>query len=444
MRLQPVGRASPAVAVRNRIDLSAVFVAAWALIALANARRYGSYTPLAIGLVTAGVGVLTAGVLLLAAVPVRRPSRSALAAACLVALVSTVLSPAERYARGPAETWSHGLLIAAAVGLLVLACWQRYTRWLGFAVLALATSAGVAGIRATPRPTIDDFHILQGSAKALLHLHNIYARAWPGAEGHLMPYLPGSAILPTPFYLLFSDVRYGLLAALLLAAVAVGRLGRPEPWDGPVAVLTGLIMVYPWVLYGVEQSWPEPLLLALIAGMVLCVQRGWPALAVLCLAGALLTKQHVLILLPFAALWPAFGWRRTLGSLAMAVAITIPWVVAGPTNFWHGAVSYNLSLPPRHDSLSLFSTVLHTGRTPSFALVPLIMLVVLGLGLWRLPRTAAGFTLGSAWLLAMFNLLNKQSFFNEWSLVIGLIVLGLATMVDSEDQPVTADRGAGS
>ena len=41
----------------------------------------------------------------------------------------------------------------------------------------------------------------------------------------------------------------------------------------------------------------------------------------------------------------------------------------------------------------------------------------------------------------MFNLLNKQSFFNEWSFVIGLIVLGLASMV-VEQRPLAA-AGAG-
>ena len=65
------------------------------------------------------------------------------------------------------------------------------------------------------------------------------------------------------------------------------------------------------------------------------------------------------------------------------------------------------------------------------------MIVVLGVGLWKVPRTAPGFVLGSAWLLGMFNLLNKQSFFNEWSLVVGLIMVGIATIRPASD-PVTA------
>jgi hypothetical protein len=426
----------------GRLDLSALAVAAWALLSLGSAVRYGTYTPLAVTLVTAGVLALTVVVLLLAEVGVRAPTRGSLVAGCTVALVSTVLSPAERYARGSAETISHGFLIVAAALLVVLAARPQRVRGadraIHAAVVLAATVAGVFGIRAYPRPTIDDWHILQGSAHALGHLHNIYGHAWPGAEGHLLPYLPASAALPMPFYLVFGDVRYGLLAALVLAAVAVAALGgaRRTASLSPsvratvptaVLVLSGMVLVYPWVLYGIEQSWPEPLLLALIAAMVLAVQRGRTGVAIACLALALLTKQHVVLVLPFAAVWPAFGWRRTVGAAAIAAAVLAPWVVVDPQSFWHGAVSYNLTLPPRHDSLSLFAASIRAGHTPTFLLVPAGVALALAVGLWRLPRSAPGFVYGSAWLLAVFNLLNKQSFFNEWSFVLGLIVLGLAT-----------------
>lgn len=414
------------------MDLGALAVGSWAFISLGSAVRYGTYTPLAVGLVTIGVGLLTLLAFLLPARGVRAPSRVSLLVGCVVALVSTVLSPAERYARGPNEAVSHASLIAAAVLLVALAGWPRAGRWLHWPVLALAGVAGVFGIRAYPHPTIDDWHILQGSARALSHLQNIYSQAWPGAEGHLLPYLPASAALLTPFYLVFSDVRYGLLVALVLAAAALGALRRGAR-SNTVLVLSGMALCYPWVLYGIEQSWPEPLLLALVTGMVLAVNHGRTGLAVACLAVALLTKQHVVLLVPFAAVWPAFGWRRTVTAVLIAGAVLLPWVLADPSRFWHGAVSYNLNLAPRHDSLSLFATAIRAGHTPSFALVPAALLVALVLALWRLPRTAPGFAFGSAWLLAVFNLLNKQSFFNEWSFVIGLIVLGMATMA-------TADR----
>jgi len=257
----------------------------------------------------------------------------------------------------------------------------------------------------------------------------MYAHAWPGADGHRLPYLPGVAILLSPFYLVFGDVRYGLLAALVAAAVAVAALRKSV--DGhTTAILACLVLLYPRVLYGIEQSWPEPLLLALIAGMVWAAEARRPVLAVVCFTAALVTKQHILIVVPLAAIWPAFGWRRTLESVTAGALIVAAWFAASPRAFVQGAITYNLTLRPRLDSLSLFTTAIRAGATPSFALVPLVMLVVLAVGLWKLPRTTPGFVLGSAWLLGMFNLLNKQSFFNEWSLVVGLIIVGLATMPD--------------
>ena len=55
-------------------------------------------------------------------------------------------------------------------------------------------------------------------------------------------------------------------------------------------------------------------------------------------------------------------------------------MLADPHRFVQGAISYNLKLPPRHDSLSLFTTAIRAGHTPSFAVVPLLMLVFLLLG----------------------------------------------------------------
>ena len=410
-----------------RVDLSLAFVAAWALISLGAASHFGTYTPGAIGMVAAGMIILTVAVLRLGTSRCRPPGRVSLVLAGVVAAASAQIYPAGQHARGPAEAWAHGLLLAAGLGIILLVCQREGSRLLVVGIVVLAGAAGVAGIIASPRPPIDDWYILQGSAHALLHLRNIYAHPWPGARGHTLPYLPGTAVFLAPFFLVFGDVRYGLLGALIAAAVAVAALRKPRGGHA-AAVAACLVLTYPRVLHGIEQSWPEPLLLALIAAMVWAVETERPVVAVICFTAALATKQHVLIMVPLAAGWPAFGWKRTVTAVGAAGAIVAAWFVASPRAFVHGAITYNLSLPARLDSLSLFTTSIRAGHTPSFALVPLLMAVALVVGLWRLPRTTPGFVLGSAWLLGMFNLLNKQSFFNEWSLVVGLIVLGVATL----------------
>jgi hypothetical protein len=409
-----------------RTDLSIALVGAWSLISLGAASHFGTYTPRAIALVTAGMGILTFVVLRPGATSCRPPGRASLVMASVVAASSSEWYAAGEHARGPAEAWAHGLLVTSGVGLLILALRRTTPPWLGTGVIVIAGAAGVAGIIASPRPPIDVWAILQGSAHALLHGRNIYGHAWPGAQGHTLPYLPGAAFFVAPFYLVLGDVRYGLLTALVVAAVGVGALKKSAGRE-TTAVLSCLILLFPRALYLIEQSWPEPLLMALIAGMLWAVETRRLNLAVVCLTGALVTKQHALILLPLAAVWPAFGWRRALKAVGAATLIVAGWFAAGPQVFLHGAITYNLNLPARHDSLSLFTTSIRAGVTPPFVVVPLFMLVVLVVGLWKLPRTTPGFVLGSAWLLGMFNLVNKQSFFNEWSLVVGLIILGLAT-----------------
>jgi hypothetical protein len=412
--------------------LSFALVLAWALISVGAASHYGTYTPRAIALVGGGVVVLTVAVFTLARVEVRPASRSSLVGACLVALVCTEFYAAGEHSHGPAQVWAHLLLLAAGCGLILLVLLSRPTGALAAVVVGLVAAAGVAGIIASPRPPIDVWYILQGSARAVLHGRNIYGAAWPGSRDHLMPYLPGAAVFLTPFRLLFGDVRYGLLSALILTSVPVALLLRRSPARtapaGAGLVLACLMVLYPRVLYGIEQSWPEPLLLVFLAGTVWAVQSGRATLAVVLLAAALVTKQHVLILLPLAALWPGFGWRRTLAALAAAAVVVISWFAADPHAFIQGAITFNLTLSPRHDSLSVFSTAIRAGFTPSFILVPAIMLLALGVAAWKIPRSTPGFVLGSAWLLAVFNVVNKQSFFNEWSLVVGLMMLGVATL----------------
>ena len=415
-----------------RVDQSLLFVASWALISVGAATHFGTYTPVAIGLVTAGMGALTLGVLLLGRWDSRPPNRASLVMACVVAAVSAQIYASGPTVHGAAQAWAHGLLVAAGVSLVYLAARPDARPWLANSVVLLSAAAGVAGLLASPKPLIDVWSMLQGSSHALLHLRNIYGHAWPGADGHLLPYLPGTAVLLAPFYLWLGDVRFGLLAAMLGAVALVRKIESRHTG----VVLACLVLLFPRVLYGIEQSWSEPLLLVCIAGTVWAVETKRFVLAVVCLTAALTAKQHVLILLPLAAMWPGFGLRRTLTAVGAAGAVVAGWFIVSPRACVQGAITYNLRLKPRIDSLSLFTTAIRAGRMPSFVLVPLLMVVVLAVALWRLPRTTPGFVLGSAWMLGMFNLLNKQSFFNEWSLVVGLIIVGLATMSRAAEQPV--------
>ena len=113
------------------------------------------------------------------------------------------------------------------------------------------------------------------------------------------------------------------------------------------------------------------------------------------------------------AIW---GWHGAVSSGYAVALVLLNFAVSAGLIAWTSKISIGMLM-----GATLFGYLIRLG---------LIMLAVLAVGLWKLPRTTPGFVLGSAWLLGMFNLLNKQSFFNEWSLVVGLILVGLATMPD--------------
>ncbi|AEH09666.1 hypothetical protein FsymDg_2266 [Candidatus Protofrankia datiscae] len=329
-------------------------------------------------------------------------------------------------------------------------------------VTGLVVAAGVAMILAAPQPRIDVFHLLQVSAGGLFDGHDMYRQQWAPSRAEypvyglfdVYPYLPGTTLLLAPFHLLFGDVRYGLLAALVLAAVTVRRIagvtapgwqarrdagtpgGGASPWAGTTdsdsdpdvpdpavpAALPLMVLVIPGAMYALQQSWTEPLLIACLAGMVWAVRAGRPGWAVVTFALALASKQHLALLLPVAAMWPAFGPRRVLVAAGAAATLVAPWVLAGPADFWADAVTTNLGYPVRGDSLSVPGVLVHAGITTGFAPMPLALAGAYLLA-WRVRADAAGFCLGAAVVLLTLDVMNKQSYFNHYTLPMALLVM---------------------
>jgi hypothetical protein len=250
-----------------------------------------------------------------------------------------------------------------------------------------------------------------------------------GQDANGFGYLPGSALLLAPFQMLFGDVRFGLLAATLVAAWCTYKVaGRPGGW-----ICGALILLFPKGNYGIAMSWTDPLLLAGVAAMVLAVRRrrlGW---AIVALAAVLTCKQDAWLFLPLAAAWKDFGWKRTLVSASTAAAFCCPWVVAAPRAFWQGVFVLDWDFSPRFDSLSLFSVALRMHVDPGYILIGGLTLVALAAAILFLPRNSYGFTAGCALAMVGFNLASKQSFFNEWELAGGLIAVCTAAALADPD-----------
>jgi hypothetical protein len=402
-----------------------VLVIAWVLLAYGSAAWQGFYNGLDIARVSVALLLLTA-VLFGRRTLSGRLRWGALAVAFVAAAWGQVRYPAGYHASGGWLTASRAL---AVVATLLAATWlvvplRGYRSRIWIPVTALMVVAGVCMIQASPHPEIDVWYVVDQAVARTLHLGNAYDMVFVGSPGDTdaYPYLPGSLILLAPFKLLFGDVRYGYLAAMALAAFFVRRTAQPAVGGA----LACLLLLYPRMLFGIEQVWTEPLLVAGLAATVYLTLSGHTRWAVVAFIAVLATKQHMFLLVPLAAWWPAFGLRRTAVSVAGAGAVCLPWFVTAPAGFWYGAGSYNFSLASRFDSMSIFTTLDNLGWKPPFLLVLVLSLGAIPLAMWRLPRNELGFVFGSAWVLFVFNWLNKQTFFNHYSLVLALLVIGLA------------------
>jgi len=243
-------------------------------------------------------------------------------------------------------------------------------------------------------------------------------------------YLPGAAVLLWPFHAVFGDVRYGLLTAMVLTALTLIRITKRSD----DALVASLFLLYPRLLFGLEQSWVDPLSLLSLCLCGYAVTRGRRGWAVVAFAVALTCKPYTWMLVPFAAIWKDFGWRRTALSVGAAALFILPWAAANVHAFVSGAITLNLDLGFRRDSLSLYTTAVLHGFTPGLWFPAAAILVALALALWRLPRHTYGFFLGAATVVGLFDLFDRLSFFNEWEFAGGLaffaVVFGRAAAAD--------------
>lgn len=403
-------------------------VLAWCLLSIGVSGHEGEYYAAGLALVVAGL--LLVAVVVASGFALRPPSRAEIGLAVAVSLLSAVIHPVDRLMH-VSDGGLVAIQVCAAVTVAVAfaTLWSRRKQlaWIVGAGLALAT--GCVVIALVPDPRIDVWYLLQQSSSGLLSGDDMYRQHWAHSHGlqAVYPYLPMSTVLLAPFRWIVGDVRAGLLLAMVATSGLLRRLAPAAP-----VALSLLVLVHPHWAFLVDQAWTEPLLLFLLCAAVVATERGRPVVAMLALAAALATKQHIVVLLPLFAWWPAFGWRRTLASLGVAVVAVLPWVIAGPSDFWHDAVHANLALGVIPRAMCVPSFLLRHGITVGFWF-PLVALLGSYAACLRAPRTATGLALGSALVLWTIDATNKQSFFNHYTLPLGLLVLALTAAARTED-----------
>lgn len=320
---------------------------------------------------------------------------------------------------------------------------------IALSAVVLAASAWYP-IRGVPVPGNDVWFMHQQAADGLLNGQNMYRMTWAGSPRDQaideFTYLPMSAVLLAPGKWLAGDVRwmlavYVLVSALLLLLVARQSAATRGLWFAPGCLLA----LSPGHAFQIEMSWTEPALLFLILSTIILTLHGKLWGAVFMFALALAAKQHVLLLLPLFGAWRAFGIRRAAVSTAVAVAVSLPWVVADHAAMLHDTVTFFLDYPPSDRSSTIYAFLTRNGVDLPLAAFSVPLLITIAFCAWRLRcrgASAAELCLAAALVLLVASLMNKQAFYNQWWLVGSLLLCAVAFGSASSPNRAPVTEGA--
>ena len=371
--------------------------------------------------------------------------------------VILVTVPLFTYLRGGARTAAILIvcLVAAGAVALLVGPWRDHhglpvalALWAGAGHVALACVA-IIGDRA---PKIDVWVMLQQSSDALLRGENFYDVNWVGSPGvqDLYTYLPWMTPLVAPGRWLAGDVRWTLVLWTMVLFVGLWLLARGRSGRGPLAAASVMVtlVVIPGAITQVDQAWTEPVLAALVIAWAALVQRGRANWAILPLALACASKQHLALLMPLLALWHLFGWRRVLLTGIGAAGLISPWLVTSPAAFINDTITSLVHFHPIRFANTWFLFFLNEfGITLPFWITGVVVLGTVAIAGYAIHRRQPPLDEMLRWLalvLLAANLVNKQAFYNQFWLSLALVaaslVLGPAST--SEHPEVTPRRDA--
>ena len=297
-------------------------------------------------------------------------------------------------------------------------------------------------------PKIDVWVVLQQGADALGRGENLYTQQWTDSPGvqDFFPYLPWMSVLTAPGRWLAGDVRWAVLVWSLvlyagLWALAKGHVER-------AAAVTAVLVLAPGTLTQVDQAWTEPVLAAAIVWWAVLVRRGHAWWAIVPLALACASKQHLALLAPVLLVWRPFGVSRTLATGGLAGLLMAPWVIADADAFVNDTVVTLLNFHPIRFANTWYLYALNEhGVTLPFAVTGAAMVGIVAVAayaVWRRRPDVAEVLRWLALVLAVANLVNKQGFYNQFWLVAALVAASLALPTGDSRGATDADEAIDS
>lgn len=412
----------------------------------------GTYTGGALFFVTLALGMCAGAVASPGMKPRAEVALAVIAAGLLVNLVLLASAPPGVYIKLERTAWNIPFRVAiVAAGALAMAGLAKKP-FLGRAhmpaVLAAFLLLGLWFLAISPDPHIDVWVFQRDGVDWLLAGKNPYVETYPNiyprntrlyapefiVDGRvtLFPYPPLPLFLAIPGRLL-GDVRYSLLAAMVLAAafIAYARPGRVA------RAAVALLLFTPRSFFVLEQAWTEPFVVALLAATAFVALRHRRLLGP-CLGLFLASKQYVVAVVPLVMLLAGarrLDWRRTLPILVVAAVVAL--AVSLPLILWDVRAAVGdiflaqISQPFRDDALSYLPWLKKLGVTPPGVWLSFVLLLACaGLALWRAPRNPAGFCAGVSLMFLTFFAFNKQAFCNYYYFVVGALCCALGLVPD--------------
>ncbi|MFH0901618.1 MAG: hypothetical protein V2A73_13400 [Pseudomonadota bacterium] len=303
--------------------------------------------------------------------------------------------------------------------------------------LAAATLFYTALIVTVASPYIDVWYQMNEAGKALLAGKNPYSspipdfykgQAWYGFDSPGFPYPPLVLLNATLARLLGLDVRFLLLACVLLGAMLARATALRSGWSCHAADLVGMLYLFvPRQSFVVKYSHSEPISgLLLVAALFLLVSKR-ERLGLLFLGLFLGSKQYLIVVAPLVLLF-CRSPRRLAWCLAGATAPWLPFVVLNPQALWAAAFEVHMQRPARKDALTLSAWLIARGLSPLARWIPLaaggLAAIVQGLRVGSsVPRLALG--IASSLMITLF--LSPQAFGNYYLLVTWAVLGAAAT-----------------
>jgi hypothetical protein len=255
---------------------------------------------------------------------------------------------------------------------------RHYRLYLAGALLI--TAHAVIILRVPLPPHQDVWRFLNFGVDALLKGQNPYGGSFIGADGGIfrLTYPPASILLLAPFRMLLTDIRWGYIACEAIVVLLLPRLVCRA--GGSVARWQEALILIPLVLPRAAQAFfvfsnQEWLLLALAAGALVLALDSRSLLAGMLVGLGIASKQYFVVF-PVLYLLPTLRRRAVLTGVAVAVAVTLPFLAWGPGAFVDHVFG-NLASTPDPNRVTIWAMLAHAGL-PSGRVVSAVLAVAGG------------------------------------------------------------------